>query len=271
MCPRTALQDEPHVRTVEGTEGRGNTEQGREPLKAPSRWEQAASIEESKVVRNVCLFGSMQVKTRGGGKVVHESMEQEGEQSRVRQIPMSMEDSRDGCHCSRCGSQSYGSSSREHAFSKSLMEDPDEQGEAWFNQENSAAERHSMLRLERELEVALAFEHSDGEDSGPKVQPVWIMHILLGRLFKERQLLRRAVKMYAQFQRREFMRSLVKINNLEEQVELPLSDEVRASSSATYRGDAMDIEEQAGMWDEARLAHQLNPGDGHAETKMSFG
>ena len=48
------------------------------------------------------------------------------------------------------------------------MEDPDEQGEAWFNQENSVAERHSMLRLERELEATLTFEHSDGEDSGPK-------------------------------------------------------------------------------------------------------
>ena len=49
--------------------------------------------------------------------------------------------------------------------------------------------------------------------------------------------------MYVHFQHREFMRSLVKINNLEEQAEPPLSDEVRASSSATYRGDAMDIEE----------------------------
>ena len=47
------------------------------------------------------------------------------------------------------------------------------------------------------------------------------------------------------------MRSLVKINDLEEQVEPPLSGEVRALSSATYRGDAMDIEEQAGMRDEA--------------------
>ena len=100
-----------------------------------------------------------------------------------------------------------------------------------------------MLRLERELEATLTFEHSDGEDSGLKVQPVWITRILLGRLLRERQALGWAVKMYAQFQHREFMRSLVKINDLEEQVESPLSSEVRASSSATYRGDAMDIEE----------------------------
>ena len=65
------------------------------------------------------------------------------------------------------------------------MEDPDEQGEAWFNQENSMVERHSILRLERDLEAALNFEHSDGEDSWPKVQPFWIMRILLGCLFRE--------------------------------------------------------------------------------------
>ena len=76
-----ALQDEPRVRTVKGTEGTGNTEQGREPLKAPLRWEQAANVDESKVARNVCMFGFLQWKTRGDGKVVHESMEQEGEQS----------------------------------------------------------------------------------------------------------------------------------------------------------------------------------------------
>ena len=97
-----------------------------------------------------------------------------------------MEDSRDDCHYNRCGGRSDGSSSWEHAFSKPLLEEPDEQGEIWFNQENSAAERCSMLRLERELEATLTFEHSDGEDSGLKIQPVWITRILLGRLFRER-------------------------------------------------------------------------------------
>ena len=66
------------------------------------------------------------------------------------------------------------------------------------------------------------------------------------------------------------MRSLVKINNLEEQAEPPLSGEVRASSSATYRGDAMDIEEHVGMRDEARLAQQLSLGDDNEETKVSI-
>ena len=84
------------------------------------------------MVKNVCVFGFLLWKTGGDGKVVHESMEQEGEQSKARQNPTSMEDNKDGCHCSRCGGRSDGSSSQEHAFSKPLMEDPDKQGEAWF-------------------------------------------------------------------------------------------------------------------------------------------
>lgn len=100
-----------------------------------------------------------------------------------------------------------------------------------------------MLCLERELEATLIFKHSDDEDSGMKIQHVCITRILLGRLFRERKALGKAIKLYARFQRREFMCSLVKINDLEEQVELPLSSEVRASTSATYRGDEMDIEE----------------------------
>ena len=45
---------------------------------------------------------------------------------------MSMEDNREGCHCSRCGGQSDGGLSWEHAFSTSSTEEVDEQGEAWL-------------------------------------------------------------------------------------------------------------------------------------------
>ena len=67
------------------------------------------------------------------------------------------------------------------------------------------------------------------------------------------------------------MRSLVKINDLEEQVEPPLSGEIRASSSATYKGDAMDVEESASLQEEARLAQLLSPGGGNEGTKVSIG
>jgi uncharacterized protein YecA (UPF0149 family) len=112
-----------------------------------------------------------------------------------------------------------------------------------------------MLRLERELEIALAFEHSDGEDSGLKIQPIWITHILLGHLFRETKALGKEVKQFMRFQWREFMHSLVKINDLEEHPELSLSSDVRASTLATYRGDEMEIKEQIGMWEEGHLAH----------------
>ena len=98
---------------------------------------------------------------------------------------MSMEDSREGFHCSRYGGRSDGGLSQEHAFNTLLTEDVNEQGEAWFKQENSTAERRSMWSLERDLEEALHFEHSDGKDNGPKVHPIWITRILLDRLFRE--------------------------------------------------------------------------------------
>ena len=100
--------------------------------------------------------------------------------------PISMEDSREGCHCSRCGWQSDGGSSKEHAFSTPLMEEANDQGEAWFKCENLSVERKSLMCLEKELEVALSFEHANGDDGGPGVHPIRITRILLGRLFRER-------------------------------------------------------------------------------------
>ena len=67
------------------------------------------------------------------------------------------------------------------------------------------------------------------------------------------------------------MRSLVKINDLEEQVESPLSKEIRALSSATYRGDTMDIEESVSLQEKARLAQHLSLGGGNKGTKVFIG
>lgn len=67
------------------------------------------------------------------------------------------------------------------------------------------------------------------------------------------------------------MRYLVKINDLEEQAEPPLSGEIRASSSTTYRGDTMDVEESVSLQEEARLAQQLSPEGGNEGTKVSIG
>ena len=111
-----------------------------------------------------------------------------------------------------------------------------------------------MLRLERELEAALCFVHGDGDDRGLRTNPIWITCTLLGRLFKEQQVLGRAVKMFACFQCKEIMHYLVKINDLEERVEPPLSGTMGASTLTSYKGDAMDVEESMGLQEEVRLA-----------------
>jgi len=75
--------------------------------------------------------------------------------------------------------------------------------------------------------------------------------------------------MYARFQCREIMQCLVKINDLEEQAEPPLSGMMGASSSATYKGDAIDVDESVGLQEESRLATQISPGGVHGRTKLS--
>ena len=49
------------------------------------------------------------------------------------------------------------------------------------------------------------------------------------------------------------MRSLVKMNDLEDQVEPLISGAMVASSSTNFRGEAMDVDESVGMKEEASL------------------
>lgn len=58
---------------------------------------------------------------------------------------------------------------------------------------------------------------------------------------------------------------MVKINDLEEKVEPPLSDTMGASTSGNPREDAMDVEESVALQEEGRLAAHLNPRDAAAE------
>ena len=51
---------------------------------------------------------------------------------------------------------------------------------------------------------------------------MWVMRILLGHLLKERMVLGQAIKQFAKFQRREIMRCMVKLNDLEDMAEPPL-------------------------------------------------
>ena len=137
--------------------------------------------------------------------------------------PLSMEDSKDGYNCSRCGGHSYGGSGKEVEETSMSLGDDDNLGEQWFNRENSQAEHRSLFPLEREFDATLRFEHGDESDGGLKASHLWVMRILLGRLFRECLVLGCAVKMYARFQRHEIMRCMVKINDLEELADPPLS------------------------------------------------
>ena len=111
--------------------------------------------------------------------------------------------------------------------------------------------------------MTLWFEHGDELGGGVKVSHLWLMQIMLGRLFIERLLLEQEVKMYARFQRREIMRCMVKINDLEELYEPSLSGTLGASTSSTPKDDAMDMEESVGLQEEAKLATQFSLSEAH--------
>ena len=68
------------------------------------------------------------------------------------------------------------------------------------------------------------------------------------------------MKLFAQFHRRETIRYIIKINNLEEKVEPPLSGVMGASFSGNSRDDGMEVEESAGLQDKVRFATQFSLG-----------
>lgn len=53
--------------------------------------------------------------------------------------------------------------------------------------------------------------------------------------------------MYARFQRREIMRCMVKLNDLEELVEQPLGGTLGASTLGIPKDEAMDLDEGIGL------------------------
>ena len=62
------------------------------------------------------------------------------------------------------------------------------------------------------------------------------------------------------------MLCMIKINDLEERVEPPLCGTMGASTSASFKGDAMDMEESVGLQEGTRLAAHLSPGEAQGET-----
>ena len=130
-------------------------------------------------------------------------------------------------------------------------------GEHWFIMENSPVERRALSTLEKELEATLLFEHG-GEY---RANPHWVTRILLGKLFRERLSLGRAVKSFAKFQDREMMWGLVKLNALEEVVEPPLGGNQERSVSRLPRDEPMDMEAEDAVLEEVEDDAQFSPGE----------
>ena len=75
-----------------------------------------------------------------------------------------------------------------------------------------------MANLEKIMQAALSFA-GGGEELD---NSLWIVHILLRRMIRERTEIGRAIKSVAKFQRSKIMRELVKLGDLENMAEPPL-------------------------------------------------
>ena len=83
--------------------------------------------------------------------------------------------------------------------------------------ENMVGECRDIANLEKTMQAALSFAGGGEEpDNSP-----WIVRILLGRMIRERMTSGRAIKSLAKFQRREIMRGLVKLGDLEDLIYPP--------------------------------------------------
>ena len=181
-----------------------------------------------------------------------------GKWSMVGCNPLSREGSREGCNYTRGGgNQVAGGSGMDAKEIQSLGTGGENLGERRFNLENSSAERRSLHRLEREMNSSILFEHGGGQ----RASPLWVARILLGRLFQECLVLGQAVKMFVKFQRREIMRCMVKLNDLEELVEPLLGGNSRASTSDLPKDTAMDLDEADGLQDVASADAQFSPNE----------
>ena len=183
------------VEFVWWTDGMVMVESNRDPFMAPlghvpCRDLGAGGIEE----RDIRFVGLLQGECRG--RVVNMKLAQVVGERMSRRSPLSMEDNKDSCNCSRCRGRSYGGSNKDAEESNMSLGNEDNLGEQWFNRENSQTEHWSLFCLERELDTTLRFEHGDESGGALKASQLWVTGILLGRLFRERLVLSRAVKMY---------------------------------------------------------------------------
>lgn len=111
--------------------------------------------------------------------------------------------------------------------------------EKWFGLENLPVEVRALTHLEGELGSSLLFEH----DGGQSANPLWVVRILLERLFRERLAFGLVVEVFAKHYRREAMRGMVKLQDLVDLVKPPLGGSSIAIASGQPKGEAMELDD----------------------------
>ena len=108
------------------------------------------------------------------------------------------------------------------------------------------AEIRTLACMEDDLNCTLLFEHGGVE----RASQLWITHILLGKLSWERKALGKAVEFFAKLQRRDIMRSMVKLHDLVDLAEPPWRNLAEASTFSRSWDEAMDLDAEVVERDE---------------------
>lgn len=98
--------------------------------------------------------------------------------------------------CQLGGGRGDGSSRDDDAEVRMNGQGDEDPKERWFHQDNSRAEIHTPTRLEDYLNLSLLFEHGGGQ----RASPLWIAHILLGRLSWEKMTLGKSMEVFSKLQ-----------------------------------------------------------------------
>ena len=83
--------------------------------------------------------------------------------------------------CRHGGDQGESGSKAVETESRENSQGDEDQGERWFQQENSRVEIRTLARMEDDLNSTLLFEHGGGQ----RASQIWIVRILLGRLSQD--------------------------------------------------------------------------------------
>ena len=182
------------VRSAQGKVSNGGMESNGAPLMAPSRCGRCGFNEGVWKAQVYCALGvSFQVV---GDRVLELQFQSVGNKEMAGCSSLTREGSKEGFHYSRCvGGQRMGSMGKEVAENQGMGSKDENLGERRYKLENLAMERRSMSRLERDIDTSLRFEQGGRQSTNP----LWLMRILLGCLFRERLVLGQAIKMFANF------------------------------------------------------------------------